>query len=30
MKLIKISVHRQTGNFNSFKKLGGTKHKVFI
>ena len=28
--LIEILVHRRTGSFNSFKKPGGAKRRVFI
>ena len=30
MWLIEILVYRRTSSFNSFKKLGGVKRKVFI
>ena len=30
MWLIEILVYRRTSSFNSFKKLGGVKYKVFI
>jgi len=30
MWLIEILVHRRTGSFSSFRKLGGAKYRVFI